>query len=47
MKTRFTPNFITELKENENVYDPRKVIGSGQASMRKTIVDKINLFFNR
>lgn len=35
------------VKENNKVYDPRKVIGSGQASMKKTIVDKINLFFNR
>lgn len=38
---------LSFVKENEKVYDPRKVIGSGQASMRKTIVDKINLFFNR
>ena len=35
------------IKDNEDVYDPRKVIGSGQASMKKAIVDKINLFFNR
>jgi len=35
------------IKENENVYDPRKVIGSGQASMKKAILDKINMFFNR
>lgn len=35
------------VKENENVYDPRKVIGSGQVSMKKAISDKINMFFNR
>lgn len=32
---------------NKDVYDPRKVISSGQASMKKTITDKVNLFFNR
>ena len=35
------------IKSNEEVYDPRKVIGSGQASMKRAILDKINLFFNR
>lgn len=35
------------VKQNENVYDPRKVIGSGQASMKKAIFNKINVFFNR
>lgn len=35
------------VKENESVYDPRKVIGSGQAAMKKAILDKINMFFNR
>jgi len=35
------------VKENENAYDPRKVIGSGQASIKKAILDKINMFFNR
>ncbi len=38
---------IEFVKQNEDVYDPRKVIGSGQASMKKAIQDKINLFFNR
>lgn len=32
---------------NPDVYDPRKVIGSGQASMKQKITEKINLFFNR
>lgn len=35
------------IKQNEAVYDPRKVIGSGQPSMKKAITSKINLFFNR
>lgn len=35
------------IKENENIYDPRKVISSGQAAMKEVISDKINLFFNR
>ena len=35
------------LRENENVYDPRKVISAGQAGMKAIISDKINLFFNR
>ena len=35
------------IKKNDKVYDPRKVIGSGQSSIKKAIVDKINLFFNR
>ena len=37
-------NYVTNNKE---VYDPRKVIGSGQAAMKKAINDKIKLFFNR
>lgn len=35
------------IKHNEDVYDPRKVIGSGQAAMKEAITQKINLFFNR
>ena len=35
------------INENKEVYDPRKIIGSGQAAMKKAIQDKINLFFNR
>ena len=35
------------VKKNPDVYDPRKVIGSGQAAIKKAIDDKINLFFNR
>lgn len=35
------------VKQNEAVYDPRKIIGSGQESMKKAISDKINLFLNR
>ncbi len=36
--------FVTNNKE---VYDPRKVIGSGETAMKKAINDKIKLFFNR
>lgn len=32
------------IKCNENIYDPRKVIGSGQNAIKKVILDKINLF---
>ncbi|MBQ7137190.1 MAG: class II fructose-1,6-bisphosphate aldolase [Bacilli bacterium] len=35
------------VKENDKVYDPRKVIGSGQENMKKAISSKINLFLNR
>lgn len=35
------------VMENKNVYDPRKVIGSGQEAIKKAIKDKINMFFNR
>ena len=35
------------IKNNESTYDPRKVIGSGQEAMKKAILDKINMFFNR
>ena len=31
------------LQENESVYDPRKVIKSGEAAMKKAIKDKILL----
>ena len=35
------------IRSNENIYDPRKVIGSGQDSMKCVISDKIKLFFNK
>ena len=35
------------IKKDESVYDPRKVIGSGQEAMKSAILDKINIFFNR
>jgi len=35
------------IKENPNVYDPRKVISSGQAALKQSVLEKINLFFNR
>ena len=38
---------VSFIKENESVYDPRKVIGSGQTAMKKAVLDKINMFFNR
>lgn len=38
---------VSFIKENSTVYDPRKVIGSGQDAMKKAISDKIKLFFNR
>lgn len=33
------------IKENENIYDPRKVIGSGKESMMKKIEEKNKMFF--
>ncbi len=35
------------VMNNKEIYDPRKVISSGQAAMKKVISDKIKLFFNR
>ena len=32
------------LKTDENAYDPRKVIGSGEKTMKEKIVEKIRLF---
>lgn len=32
------------LKENENVYDPRKVIKSGEINMKNAIKEKVELF---
>ncbi len=41
-------NAVVEfVLNNKDVYDPRKVIGSGQDAMKKAISDKIKLFFNR
>lgn len=33
--------------ENKDVYDPRKVIGSGQEAIKRALKEKINMFFNR
>lgn len=35
------------VKENANVYDPRKVIGAGRASMASAILSKVKLFYNK
>ena len=35
------------VKENEGVYDPRKVIGAGRASMASAILAKVKLFYNK
>ena len=35
------------LNSNEQAYDPRKVIGSGEAAMKETIKDKVILFGTR
>lgn len=35
------------ILENDFSYDPRKVIGSGEKSMKEAIASKINLFFGR
>lgn len=40
-------SLVDFIKSNENIYDPRKVIGSGQDSMKCVISDKIKLFFNK
>ena len=34
------------VKNNENVYDPRKVIGSGQEAIKKAVKEKIKLFYS-
>lgn len=34
------------VKNNENVYDPRKVIGSGQDAIKKAVKEKIQLFYS-
>lgn len=34
------------LSMNEEVYDPRKIIGSGENNLKKTLKDKIELFKN-
>ena len=33
--------------DNPNVYDPRKIIGSGEASIKEAIKNKLDLFNNR
>lgn len=40
-------SLVDFIRSNEMVYDPRKVIGSGQDSMKCVISDKIKLFFNK
>lgn len=35
------------IKNNENVYDPRKVIGAGKSSMIEAIENKVSLFYNK
>ena len=34
------------LNENQKVYDPRKIIGSGEAELKRVVRDKLNLFTN-
>lgn len=34
------------LKNNKDIYDPRKIIGSGQENLKKTIKEKTKLFKN-
>ena len=36
-------NFINE---KPNVYDPRKIIGSGEKDLKKAVRDKLELFAN-
>lgn len=31
---------------NDNIYDPRKVIGSGETAIKEVVQNKINIFFN-
>ncbi len=35
------------IQDNPSVYDPRKVIGSGEKAMKEKIEEKVNLFMNR
>lgn len=35
---------VTFIENNPNIYDPRKVIGSGKTAMKGKIEEKINLF---
>lgn len=35
------------IEENPNIYDPRKVIGSGEKAIKEKIEEKVNLFMNR
>ena len=34
------------LTENNNVYDPRKIIGSGESELKKVVRDKLEIFMN-
>lgn len=34
------------LNENQKVYDPRKIIGSGEAELKRVVRDKLDLFTN-
>ena len=35
------------IKENKTVYDPRKVIGSGQAAIKKQVYEKVKMFMTQ
>ena len=40
-------NSVSEFVHNNScIYDPRKVIGSGEIAMKRVIRDKIDLFYN-
>ena len=34
------------IKNNPNVYDPRKIISSGEKNLKKVVKEKTNLFTN-
>ena len=41
-------NSVSEFVHNNScIYDPRKVIGSGEIAMKRVIKDKIDLFYNK
>ena len=35
------------IKENTDIYDPRKVIGSGQAAIKKQVYEKVKMFMTQ
>ena len=47
LQISWTQGVREKLNNDSEVYDPRKIIGAGEATMKKTIKDKIELFGTR